>query len=162
MKELNKRLAALLMAGFMIGSTSGCKNANSDSIRYEFNEQTNKSELVGTLTLDELKDYYIIEINDFENQNRFYLVRRSEVHYARSVNDYNYRIIGSDVILLTHKVNSTNYKCEYGEVRNIVNFIQYIQKYSIIKDNYDAKEINEIYNNIIEDNNNQKVKTYTK
>ena len=163
MKEINKRLAALVMAGFMIGSTSGCSNNNNneDPIRYEINEQTNESQLVGTITLDELKDYYIIEINDFENQSRFYLTRRSEVLYARSVNDYNYRVIGSELILVSHKINSTNYKCEYGEVKNIVNFIQYIQKYSSIKGEYSAEEINNIYNNIVEDNN-QKIKTNTK
>lgn len=160
MNDLKRRLLSIALASFMV-STSGCSK-NENPIRYEINEQTNQSELVGTLTLEELENYFIIEVNDFEGQKQFYLTKRSEVSFNRKMNEYNYRIIGSDVILANRKINSKKYTCNYGEVVNDVNFIQYIQKYGSIKGSYDAKEINEIYNKIVEENKKEKVKTYTK
>lgn len=160
MNDLKKRLLSLAVAGFILGSTGCSKNEN--PIRYEINSETNQSELVGSLTLEQLEDYFIIEVNDFENQKQFYLVKRDKLFNSRAVSEYNYRIIGTDVILASRKINSKKYTCDYGEVVNEVSFIQYIQKYSSIKGSYDAKEINEIYNKIIEENKNEKVKTYTK
>jgi len=160
MNDFKKRLLSIALAGFMIGA-SGCSK-NENPIRYEINSETNQSELVGSLTLEELEDYFIIEVKDFEGQKQFYLVKRDKLFNSRAVSEYNYRIIGSDVILANRKVNSKKYTCEYGEVINEVNFIQYIQKYSSIKGSYDAKEINEIYNKIVEENKSENVKTYTK
>ncbi|MBQ7140368.1 MAG: hypothetical protein IJO32_02570 [Bacilli bacterium] len=160
MNDLKKRLLSLTIAGFMIG-TSGCSK-NDDRVRYEVNSETNQSELVDWLTLKELEDYYIIEVNDFENQKQYYLTKQSVTTHNYQIDEYIYKIIGSDVILANRKINSKKYTCNYGEVINEVNFIQYIQKYSTIKGSYDAKEINEIYNKIVEENKAKKVKTYTK
>jgi len=165
MKEINKKIAAIAMAGFLMGTTSGCGNGNSvDPIEYVVNVQnTNRTSgsLDGSVTLNQLEDYYIIKIRDFENQERFYLTYKVTYCPLRAVAYDNYIISGSDIVVATNKHNSEKFDCKYGEVLNAVEFIQYIQKYSTIKEKYKFNEIEDIYNKIVEENKNENVKKYT-
>jgi len=162
MKEINKKIAAIAMAGFLMGTTSGC--INSDPINYAVNVQTTNGtagNLEGSVTLNQLEDYYIVEVSDFEGQHRFYLTYKSTINKNTNTEFSNYRISGSDIILTTKKKYSEQYECNYGEVVSVVEFIQYIQKYSNIKEKYHFNEIEDIYNKIVEENKNENVKKYT-
>ena len=165
MKEINKKIAALAMAGFLMGTTTGCGNGNSvDPIEYAVNVQnTNRTSgsLDGSVTLNQLEDYYIIKISDFENQERFYLTYKVTYYKSHRVSYDDYKISGSAIVLATNKHNSEKFDCKYGQVLDIVEFIQYIQKYSTIKEKYNFNEIEDIYNKIVEENKNENVKKYT-
>ena len=158
MNDIKKRLATIILAGFMITSTCGCNKTDPIST---VNEQSSNQE-DSTITLDQLKYYYIVEVSDFENQHRFYLTYKVPKYNSHSPDYDEYIISGSDdVVLATNNFNSEVYKCDFGKVINVIEFIQYIQKYSTIKSTYKTKEIDDIFNKIVEDykNLNEKEKT---
>ena len=161
MNNITKRLAALALAGFMITSTSGCGN-NVDPINYTYN--VNKDgDLNGVSTLNDLKNYYVIEVIDFEGEHRFYLTYKIEHNLSRQVGYEEYKVSGSsDIVVATRKLNSEKYTGDYGEIVNVVEFIQYVQKYSSLKENYKIKEIEEIMNKINDDYNIKKEQQKTK
>lgn len=149
MNDITKRLTALALAGFMMTCTSGCGTA--DPMNYtQFVEKL--GDLNGLITLNDLKNYYVIKVADFENQHRFYLTYKIEHNPSRQVGYEEYKVSGSsNIVVATRKLNSEKYTGDYGEIVNVVEFIQYIQKYSTLKENYKIKEIEEIMNKINDD-----------
>lgn len=160
MNDITKRLAALALAGFMITSTSGCKGKGFvDPISYVSNTEKN-GELSGIISLYDLSKYYVIEVVDFEGEHRFYLTYKTEQNPSHAVGYEEYKISGSEVIVATRKLNSEKYTGDYGEIVNVVELIQYIQKYNKIKEGYKPQEIEEIMNQIHDDyQKNKEVKT---
>ncbi|MBE6153072.1 MAG: hypothetical protein E7166_02430 [Firmicutes bacterium] len=150
MNDVTKRLAALILAGFMTTGISGC-NYTVDPISYTHNTEKD-GDLNVISTLDDLKNYYVIEVIDFEGEHRFYLTYKIKYNPSRQVAYEEYKVSGSSEIVVAKRyLNSQNYKGEYGEIVNVVEFIQYVQKYSVLKDNYKVKEIEEIMNKINDD-----------
>ena len=159
--SITKKFTALALAGFMMTSTSGCGNYL-DPISYTYN--VNKAgDLNGLSTLNDWKKYYVIEVADFEGEHSFYLTYKIEYNPSRQAGYEEYKVSGSsDIVVATRKLNSEKYTGDYGEIVNVVEFIQYIQKYSTLKENYKIKEIEEIMNKINEDYNNSKKTIKTK
>ena len=166
MKEINKKIAALALAGFMMGTTGGCENKNSvDPIEYAVNVENDNRTIgcvEGDATLEQLENYYIVEVEDFEGQQKFYLCYMIEEKPTPTTHrHYNYYISGSELLLTSFDALNKIYKCNYGNVIDAVHFIQYVKKYSTIKEKYKFNEIEDIYSKIEEKNKNTNVKKYT-
>lgn len=159
MNNIKKRLIALSIAGFMTTGISGCDNNSYDPINYTANVETGE-DLISRFTLDSLKEYYVIEVIDFEGEHRFYLTYKIDRNLSKAVGYEEYKISGSEIVVATRKENSNKYTGDYGEIVNVVKFIQYVQKYSTLKENYKIEEIEGIMNKINDDYKNSKeVKT---
>ena len=145
MKEINKKIAAIAMAGFLMGTTSGCSNNNENSVRYE---EAGKEELTGNVTLSDLVKYNIVVVSDFENKNKFYLayehVYDSPVAPGPDCHYTDYEKIGSNIVIAKKYKYKDKIESNFGNIENIIEFSPIVAKYGTIKDIYDIKELEEI------------------
>lgn len=150
MKESLKNIIALGIAGSIMLSSSGCGN---NKIKYEYNNETKQEQLVGTADLDEINNYYIVELKDLEGNTNLFLTYEKFLWLANSKHDERYRRLGTK-----NDIAIENYTSKYGEVLGIYPFTYFITMYSDIKNNYTADEINEIFNKVKENYNTLKEK----
>ena len=150
MNNLRKRLLSLAVASFMVGA-AGCSK-NKKNIKYEINSQTNQSELVGTASINEIKNYYIVVITEIDGRKQFYLTYENIVYDKLLGFEPKHNLVGNDFTI----IDSNGYS-PCGCVENIYRFIEFVPQYSTIKDEYNGYEIQDVFDAFIENYDNIKI-----
>jgi len=134
MTERKKKLLSLLVSSFVIFNLTGCSTIS------RRNNAVNEIVYSGSISLDAVKNLYIVEISDLKNEKKLYLTKRVNLFGGGS----KFNLLGTENIILElsgEKEIITN----YGEVKNIFSFPQFVTTYTEFKQSYEANEIIEIF-----------------
>lgn len=144
-KTISGLTAIVLTMSLMVG----CSKKNSSD---KFDTYKNKKEQIvaysdSYIGYEYLNNYYVIEVfNNITNNKELYIVSKQELN--DNTHNYVYKNIFDN-----HMVTYSNGYCKdyYLELISEVSLLHYIDKYSMIKDEYSYKDIERLYNMIKEE-----------
>lgn len=147
MKKSKKEILSLLLASTLVLSTSGCGS----KLKKEYNVTMGATIITGTVSYNDLDEYYIVEIKNINNEIDYYL---SQHKYKAWVFD---KIIDLDSSKeIGHRLDSESYITEYGEFISVLPIKEFVIAELGLKDNYNLDDIRDVYKKVISDYDNLK------
>lgn len=145
MKNIQKRIAALSVASAMLASASGCADKK---IKYRYNEETKQEELVGNITLNDVNNYYIVELKNIDESRALYL---TYYYDTLLVGFLGFKNIGSNNYIVEPKNLNNIYSSDFWAFVKAIPLSYFLSCYDMVKNNYEARELLEVFEKVKQD-----------